>query len=495
MHRKASHVVLCDTENCGEPFRSEAELVRHKKENHSVKAPRAAKTEELPLVPTAPIAIPQAATTQSPAPPPSGSVASPAAPATLACGVRGCSRVFRSEPGLIQHKRDSHGVGGQGLDLHGRDSWMLSQNVRNQLRDAGLLRPSGSGPQQPRRQPPSGGRAVPRPAADVSSLTRGPTTQQRAQNLAPAAVTSTNASKALSPIGSAEIEQGNELQRVIMRMLMTADIAIHHDGKIVYDGVPWIRIGIARQDEYVSFLDQLVHLRKLSKQGQAKQHVAHPTTFEADFIGDYPSKDFEQLPAPRPGSLNVVVLSCSKLMLEDRREEVVKVAAVDVMTGRPLLNYLVSVDPTEKVRDWRTSTTGLSSFRDFETARLQKFKVFKGWTAVRAALGKFVDQHTIVIGYNLRSDLDALRIRHGRCIDLIKLVEKAGGQGPLSKRQLQLDTLLRDLRKVQFQADLFGRDCLQDAYAIRELTLWSIKQKDDFVKYAKAKSLEYQRVA
>ncbi|KAL1606757.1 hypothetical protein SLS60_004164 [Paraconiothyrium brasiliense] len=302
-----------------------------------------------------------------------------------------------------------------------------------------------------------------------------------------------SASNVLSVGGPAEIEQANELQGKIMRMLITADIAIQHDGKIVYDGAAWIRIGVARHSEAIGMIDELVHLRKLSNQGQAKQHVSHPTTFAPDFVGEYPSSDFEQLNEPQDGSLRAVALCCSKILLESHCEEIVKIAAVDVLTGRPLMSYLVCTDPTDKVQDWRTSLTGLSHLQDFEAARLQRFKVLKGWTAARAALSKFVDQNTILLGYNLRSDLDALRIRHGRCVDLIKLVEKAAENRPLSKQQLRLETLLRDLLKVQVRNDQFGRDCLQDAFAVRGLTLWIVREKDKFVQYAKEKALDYQR--
>ncbi|KAJ4356209.1 uncharacterized protein N0V89_004239 [Didymosphaeria variabile] len=370
------------------------------------------------------------------------------------------------------------------------DSWMLSQNVRNQLREAGVLRHDGTAPQQLR----GGRRAAPTPAVSVPRHPQGPSAAQRLPRN-PMAMPPASASNVLSIGGPAEIEQANELQGKIMRMLITADIAIQHDGKIPYDGVAWLRIGVARQSEAVGMMGELVHLRKLSNQGQARQHVSHPTTFEPKFVGDYLSSDFEQLPEPRDGSLRVVVLCCSKIMLENSCEEVVKVAAVDVLTGRPLMSYLVCTDPTDKVRDWRTSLTGLSHLQDFEAARLQKFKVLKGWTAARAALSKFVDQNTILLGYNLRSDLDALRIRHGRCVDLIKLVEKAAENHPLSRKQLRLETLLRDLPGFELRTDHFGRDCLQDAFAVRELALWYLKHNGEFVKYAKEKALDYQRVS
>jgi hypothetical protein len=412
--------------------------------------------------------------TQTPVVSSSGATTPTAANITLICGIDSCPRNFRSEAGLKQHKIDSHGLGGRVLDIHGEDSWMLPQNVRNQLRDAGGLRSSGLAYQQTR----GGRRAAPAPAVSVPRHLQGsPAGQQPLRNPVRAPMPPAKASIGLDIGGPLEIDQANELQSKIMRMLITADIAIRHDGKIVYDGVAWTRIGVVRQGAVVGMIDDLVHLRRLGRPGQARQHVSHPTTFERDFVGEYPSSDFEQLPEPRDGSLRVVVLCCSKLLLENRCEEVVKMAAVDVLTGRPLMTYLVCTDSTEKVRDWRTKLTGLSSFHDFEAARAQRFKILKGWTAARAALGKFVDQNTILVGYNLRSDLDTLRIRHGRCVDLIKLVEKAA-EGSLSRGQLRLEHLLRDLPEITLKTGPFGRDCLQDAFAVRELVLWCLKQKE-----------------
>ncbi|KAF2447086.1 hypothetical protein P171DRAFT_430023 [Karstenula rhodostoma CBS 690.94] len=488
-HRKSVHILLCDVGGCGKPFQSKEELFEHKKNHHAVggHVPPANQHTQSRPAPTAPTALVQAARTQSPTA--SSSVVPPPAAAngSLICGINSCPRAFRSEAGLKQHKIDSHSVGGRGLDLQGRDNWMLPQNARNQLRDAGVYRPSGPAPHLSR----GGRRAAPPPTASVPRHLESPSATQPLRNPVRAPLPPAYASNDLPIGGPAEIDQANELQGKTMRMLITADIAIRHDGNIVYDGVAWRRIGVARQNEAVGMFDELVHLRRLSKQGQAKQHVSHPTTFQKDFVGDYLGSDFEQLPEPRNGSLSVIALCCSKVLLENRCEEVVKIAAVDVPTGRPLMSYLVCTSATEKVRDWRATLTGLSSFQDFEAARTQKFKILKGWMAARAALGKFVDQNTIILGYNLRSDLDALRIRHGRCVDLIKLVEKAAENRPLSRKQLRLETLLRDLLEVRLPTDLFGRDCLQDAFAVRGLALLYLKDNAKFVTYAREKAREY----
>lgn len=492
-HMKANDSLLCDVGICGKLFQSKAQLVEHKKNSHAVsgQVPPASQPTQSHPAPTAPAASIQAAPNQASKASSLVTAPSNAANGGLICGMNGCPRVFKSEAGLKQHKIDSHSVGGRGLDLLGKDKWMLPQSSRNQLQNAGPYRPSGRAPQQSR-----GGRhTTPAPTVSVPRHVQAPpAAQQSSWNPARASLPPVHVLNGPSIGVPADINQANDLQGKIMRLLITADIAIQHDGKIVYDGVVWVRVGVDRQNEVASKFDELVHLRKLSKQAQAKQHISRPTVFQEDFVSDYPGSDFEQLPEPWDGSLSVVALCCSKVISETRCEEVVKIAAVDVLTGRPLMSYLVCTSATEKVQDWRATLTGLSSFQDLEAARTRRFKIFKGWMAARTALGKFVDQNTVILGYNLRSDLDALRIRHGRCVDLVKLIEKAAEHRPLSRGQLRLEALLRDLLEVHLPTDPFGRDCLQDAFAVRGLALFSIKHNDKFVKYVKEKAREYERL-
>jgi hypothetical protein len=130
-----------------------------------------------------------------------------------------------------------------------------------------------------------------------------------------------------------------------------------------------------------------------------------------------------------------------------------------------------------------------------EDARQAGYKVLKGWAAARSALFKFIDKDTIIVGHNLRSDLDALRIIHGRAVDVAKVVEKAA-RGPLSKAQVSLDSWCRDFANVaELKIDpVFGRDCVMNALAVREIALCAIKTPEKLEKLAKQKTKEYQLV-
>jgi hypothetical protein len=290
--------------------------------------------------------------------------------------------------------------------------------------------------------------------------------------------------------GAAEMDQAKYIQGKILRLLIQSDIFIHHDGKVTVCGIDWTRIGVAKQHEVVGMFDKMCHLPKML-QGE---YLPPPKAFKDEYSAQYLSTDFESSPTrdlAKPG-LGVIALSCNKVTLVDGRQEVVKIAAVDLVTCRILMNHLVCTDPHTEVKDWRSQITGLFSWRDMDGARLAGYKVFKGWAAARSTLWKFVDKETIIVGHNLRSDLDALRMIHGRAVDIAKVVEKAA-KGPLSKAALGLDSLCRKYPEVRLTSDPeYGRDCLMNAFAARQFGLWVIKNQEKLDKAARQESIALQ---
>ncbi|KAF1834566.1 hypothetical protein BDW02DRAFT_568951 [Decorospora gaudefroyi] len=436
----------------------------------------------------------------------------PEAPSVFICNVDNCRKVCRSAPGLAQHKIDVHGIGGQKLDMTGRDTWMLGQRERERLKSCGLLQqPSGSPrgrggrggrtqstsrpfarpacPSPPGAQPytlppipPS--RRAPPVARPSPAAHPPPTTRPRPAARPPPVPTSSNMG------GAAEMEQAMQVQGQILPLLIQSDIFIKHDGKMNVCGIDWVRIAVSKQKEVFGTLDGMCHLPKILQ----CEYLPAPKAFKDEYTASYPYADFKPSPTrdlAKPG-LGVVALSCSKVVLADGREEVVKIAAVDLVTCRILMNHLVCTDPQAEVIDWRLSVTGMFSWRDMEGARQAGYKVFKGWSAARSALWKWVDKDTIIVGHNLRSDLDALRIVHGRAVDIAKIVEKAAN-GPLNKTQLGLDSLSRDYPSISLKSDPeYGRDVLMNALAVREFALWSIKNQGQLRKVARQRSVEFQ---
>jgi hypothetical protein len=289
------------------------------------------------------------------------------------------------------------------------------------------------------------------------------------------------------------MEQAKLICGKTMRLLLQTDIFIHHDGKISIGGILWTRIGVERQRDAVGMFDGMCHLPRVLQ----SEYLPAPKTFASEYTVQYPVSEFESAPARNPGKVrcDIISLACSRIVLEDGRHEVIKMAAVDVLTGRVLMSHFVCTNPHAKVANWQSPVTGFASFRDIENARQAGYRVLKGWAAARAALFSFMDKDTIIIGHNLRAELDALRIIHGRAIDMVRVVEKAAG-GPLSKAQVSLDSWCRDVANVASLATdpVFGRDCLMNAFAARELSLWVLKNREEFEKKAKQKTKEYQMV-
>ncbi|KAF1916769.1 hypothetical protein BDU57DRAFT_517059 [Ampelomyces quisqualis] len=444
-------------------------------------------------------------------PTPSGSITT--STSIFNCNVLGCEKSYRSEAGLKVHKADTHGIGGKKVDLMGKDSWMLGQRAREQLKSEGLLQrpPPGnprSGDQSGRLAPHPAVRQPLRPLAAAHRSAPAPIpafatphtpviapvqhTPVRAsiQHTLPRASVSLPTSRIIG--GPFEMEQAKFIQGKILRLLIHSDIFIHPDGKITVCGIEWKRIGVERQPDAIGMFDSMCHLPKMV-QGE---YLPPPKAFLADYKLQYPSHEFKPSPprdSAKPG-IAVVVIACATVVLADGLKEVVKIAAIDLLTCRILMNHLVCTDATAQVKDWRSNETGLYSWNDMEHGRKLGYKVFKGWSAARSALWKFVDKDTIVVGHNLRSELDALRMVHGRAVDVAKVAEKAAN-GPLSNVALGLDSMCRDFLAVLLKSDPeYGRDVLMNAFAAREMGLWIIKNKEAFEKRMKQKSLEYQVV-
>ncbi|ORY12320.1 hypothetical protein BCR34DRAFT_563910 [Clohesyomyces aquaticus] len=425
----------CGVGGCQKAFTSEAAVKNHKIDSHDT-IPVVRLPSHQPTVTKAQNTPNPSAVKNTPVP---AAVKNRPNPGAIKCDVAHCGMSFRSEAALNVHKIDAHAIGGRGLDIHGKDAWMLPQATRQVLAQAGALKSSsGGGPSSPRGRGKTSGKKT-------SARGRMPTTPAglSGQKQLPHPLASTIVVPMPLVGGPEDRLQGEEVREKIMRLLLQEDVKIHNNGKITCCGINWTRIGVAKQYDVVGMFSKLCYLPEAL---QYSEYVPAPTTFKDEYTADYPVGDFKLSPEhfnTRP-ALGAVALSCSRVLLANGLQEVVKVAAIDVVSCRILMNYLVCTDPKALVHDWRTKNTGMSSWVDVEAARQAGYKVFKGWEAARAALWKYIDKQTIIVGYNLRADLDALRMIHGRSVDVIKLIEKAA-DGPLTKQQVSLESLCRDL--------------------------------------------------
>lgn len=464
-------------------------------------------------------------TVQTPAnmPPATFAIPSTAKLKAFFCDFQGCGKGFGSAPALKCHKTDAHGVGGQRLNFQGKDSWMLNQRARELLKAQGLLqaeKPKYSRSAAQNKPPPQIGhvpfmgppgviatshrgrnfspssfkpqQAFPVRPPNGPQTSQAPKGQQFQANppQKPVANGSVQAPTALSHGGAAEMEQARNVRDKTLRLLIQNDISIHNHGKVTVGGIDWIRVGVERQSEIVGMFEKMCHLPK-ALQGE---FLPSPKFSQGEPKMPYLVTEFKPSPSREdsaPG-LGLIALACTRVVLANGCEEVVKIAAVDLSTCRILMCHFVCTDALAEVADWRTKDTGLCSWDDMEQARSSGYKVLKGWQAARSSLWKFVDKETIIVGHNLRADLDTLRMIHGRAVDIAKVTEKAA-KGPLSKVQLGLDSLCRTFPFVKLKIDpKHGRDPLMDAFGAREMCLWVLKNTDKFEKGVQQKSKEYQ---
>lgn len=145
--------------------------------------------------------------------------------------------------------------------------------------------------------------------------------------------------------------------------------------------------------------------------------------------------------------------------------EVVRLCAVDYITGETLIDTLVV--PVERIIQWRTKYSGVTSAM-LADARARG-RTLSGWNGARGELWKYMDANTILIGQSLNNDLDALRMVHTRVVDSAIMTKLA--VDPNCHRSWGLKTLSSDLLDMKIQNKKGGHDCMEDTLATREVVL------------------------
>lgn len=165
--------------------------------------------------------------------------------------------------------------------------------------------------------------------------------------------------------------------------------------------------------------------------------------------------------------------------------EVIKVSAVDFLSGETLLDTLVL--PTAKVRRWKTEITGITDQMMKEaTVRGQSVR---GWAEARFELWQHIDRSTVLIGQSLHHDLEVLGMLHTQVVDSAILATKAIDLR--GAKTVGLKRLCKETLNVDVQCSNGGmHDCLEDALASRELVLHLIYNPEKLQRWALLKREE-----
>lgn len=287
---------------------------------------------------------------------------------------------------------------------------------------------------------------------------------------------------------STALHQTNNLIAVRVSQLQLPEEPVYaSSGEIIYSKNKWTGIPVPQQETALSLLTQRCHLPKFL---QKIEYLPSPYNDEEPLDDQEGVQNFERSPSSNNPKRKAIVLSSHKAIISGDKSEILLLSAIDYITGEVLISHLVL--PDGQVDDWRSSTTGITL--SVMTDVIKKgFAVLNGWRAAREALWLLIDSDTVLVGHTLRHDLDALRMIHGCGVDVAILAQKSTG-GTLSKRYTELDNLCRELLKVEFQArSERGLDCLEMAFATRELVLWSINNEANLAAWAKQKYKDQQR--
>lgn len=178
-----------------------------------------------------------------------------------------------------------------------------------------------------------------------------------------------------------------------------------------------------------------------------------------------------------------MVLSTIKVDAAYGKETVVKISVVDFLTGEILVDSLVYPDFREvlAVVDWKFKTSMIDA--GIMAKARQDGKTLKGVEEARKKVFEVVGKDTIIVGFDLRGDFEALGLAHGNVADYKTLYSIHCSNTP-DGFPLPLHDVFRTLMSYsRFKAirthgpTKTGCDSLEDAMATREIILLWVVQK------------------
>ncbi|KAL4767669.1 hypothetical protein BDW60DRAFT_199478 [Aspergillus nidulans var. acristatus] len=195
----------------------------------------------------------------------------------------------------------------------------------------------------------------------------------------------------------------------------------------------------------------------------------------------------EPSPAKNVNARQAVVLDCEMVGVvgpnDSEVSEVVRLAAVDFLSGEVLVNIFVEPAAKQRVISWRTRVSGVS--KTLLSEMKKRGQTVQGWKAARDLLWMFVDKQTILIGHSLHYDLAVLGMVHQRIVDSAILTRDAvAGAKEDCARFWALKKLARTFFGLEIQTGKDGHDCLEDTFAAREVVLWCLGNPEKLREWA-----------
>ncbi|KAK4208327.1 hypothetical protein QBC37DRAFT_432125 [Rhypophila decipiens] len=188
----------------------------------------------------------------------------------------------------------------------------------------------------------------------------------------------------------------------------------------------------------------------------------------------------------------VVVLSTLTVEMAPNRtwyeDQPVHLTLIDFYTGETLITSLIN-PKAASVTDWRVEETGLSR-KIIQRASC----CLDGWAEARKKIWDYVNADTIIVGYDIKRDLGALRMAHALVVDLKLVVAGWLGMDAVDKEppghdnsttgapvNIQLENLTNALLGLGIRGEnkdkKSPRDTLEEVLAIRETVMWCIDNR------------------
>lgn len=182
-------------------------------------------------------------------------------------------------------------------------------------------------------------------------------------------------------------------------------------------------------------------------------------------------------PNSNSGKRRVVAIDCEFVGITKHNISVLaQVCAVDVLTGEVLLDFLV--EPGHRKVIYRTRHSGLTGhvFHRYREMGL----VLPDVAAAQEALFEFVDRDTILVGFAMENDFEMLGVSHWRVFDTQLAVREAELKASrVLPKRWSLQSLSSQFFGRLVQQSSWGHNCLEDAFAARELMLWWVKEENE----------------
>ncbi|OHE94881.1 exonuclease [Colletotrichum orchidophilum] len=192
-----------------------------------------------------------------------------------------------------------------------------------------------------------------------------------------------------------------------------------------------------------------------------------------------------------------LVIDCEMAGTANGENELVQVTILDFLTGRALLSR--PVNPSRPILDWRENFTGLNAASMSDA--VARNEALDGWEAAQAALWRFCDKETIIIGQSLQKDLQVLHTSHSRIIDsAIITADAVLGKKSKIKKRWGLEALCKELLGIQIRSPLGAdggggahHDALEDALAAREVVLFCARKRGQLETWARRTNVSFWR--